>query len=76
MIKSYKLLPKAYVDLENIWLYGLNQWGGVKQTLRNEFEPPVRIHHHGRHLIVYQNQNEHILIIRILHDSMDIEQHL
>lgn len=43
---------------------------------RTEFTPPVRIHHHGRHLIVYVLQIDRILIIRILHESMDTQQHL
>ncbi len=43
---------------------------------RIEFTPPVRIHHHGRHLVIYVIQENQILIVRILHDSMDIQQHL
>ena len=43
---------------------------------RTEFIPSVRIHHHGRHLVIYLIQDDQILIVRILHDSMDIQQHL
>lgn len=43
---------------------------------RQELTPPVRIFHQGRHLIVYRIKEDHISIIRILHDSMDIERHL
>lgn len=43
---------------------------------RTEFSPPVRIHHHGRHLVIYLIQDDQILIVRILHDSMDIQQKL
>lgn len=43
---------------------------------RTEFTPPVRIHHHGRHLIIYVSRDDFILIIRILHDSMDLPRHL
>jgi toxin ParE1/3/4 len=43
---------------------------------RTEFTPPVRIHHHGRHLIIYVIRDDFILIIRILHDSMDLPRHL
>jgi len=43
---------------------------------REEFNPPVRLHHHGRHLVIYVIQDGRILIVRILHDSMDIQQHL
>ncbi|GGO84321.1 toxin ParE4 [Marinobacterium nitratireducens] len=44
--------------------------------LRAEFSPPVRIHHHDSHLIVYLVEDTHITIIRVLHGSMDIEAHL
>ena len=43
---------------------------------RKEFNPNVRIHHHGSHLVIYIIQTDHILIVRILHDSMDILRHL
>lgn len=43
---------------------------------RTEFIPPVRIFHHGRHLIVYLVNDDHILIVRVLHDSMDIKRHI
>ena len=43
---------------------------------RIEFTPTVRIHHHGSHLIIYLIQEEYLLIVRILHDSADIQRHL
>jgi toxin ParE1/3/4 len=43
---------------------------------RHDLEPPVHIHPHGRHLIVYQARERHILIVRVLHQSMDIESQL
>ncbi len=43
---------------------------------RTELTPPVRIHHHGRHLIIYVIRDNLILIVRILHDSMDLPRHL
>lgn len=44
---------------------------------RSEFDPPTRIHHHASHLIVYlMTDNDHIKIIRILHESMDIDLQL
>ncbi len=43
---------------------------------RGEFMPPVRIHHHGRHFIVYIVESDHILIVRVLHDRVDLERHL
>jgi toxin ParE1/3/4 len=35
-----------------------------------------RKYHVGRHLLFYRQINNHIEIIRILHDSMDMESHL
>jgi toxin ParE1/3/4 len=43
---------------------------------RNEFDPSVRIHSHGKHLIIYTIEDQYILIVRILHNRMDIKQHL
>ena len=43
---------------------------------RDEFNPPVKIHHHRKHLIIYVIENDAILIVRILHDRMDIQQHI
>jgi plasmid stabilization system protein ParE len=36
----------------------------------------VRVHPHGRHLIVYQALGTHILIVRVLHQQTDIESQL
>ncbi len=43
---------------------------------RTEFIPPVRVHHHGRHLIIYVVRENFILIVRVLHDRMDFPKHL
>lgn len=43
---------------------------------RYEFTPPVRIYHHKKHLIIYTVETDHILIIRILHERMNVEEHL
>jgi toxin ParE1/3/4 len=43
---------------------------------RHDLKPLVRIHPHGRHLIVYQALGTHILIVRVLHQQMDIESQL
>ena len=39
---------------------------------RQEYDPPVRIHHHGRHYIIYLIGDDHISIVRILRDEMDL----
>ncbi len=38
---------------------------------RTEFHPPVRLHPHQAHLIVYQLEDKHLLIIRVLHRRTD-----
>ena len=43
---------------------------------RDEFNPPVKIHHHRKHLIIYVIANNDILIVRVLHDRMDVQQHM
>ncbi|PHS71174.1 MAG: hypothetical protein COB22_07500 [Cycloclasticus sp.] len=43
---------------------------------RIELQLPVRIHHFQNHLIVYKQLGDGIGIIRILHESVDIEGHL
>ncbi|MGR3715642.1 MAG: type II toxin-antitoxin system RelE/ParE family toxin [Thermohalobaculum sp.] len=41
-----------------------------------DLKPPVRIHPYGRHLIAYQARDGRVLIVRVLHQSMDIESQL
>jgi len=41
-----------------------------------EFQPNVRIHPHRKHLIIYIVKKQQMLIIRILHSSMDIDLQL
>lgn len=43
---------------------------------RLEFNPPVRIHHQGRHLIIYHLNDDCSVIIRILHDRMNAQEHI
>lgn len=43
---------------------------------RQEFIPPVRIHHHQHHLVVYLAKSDGIQIVRVLHDSMDVDSAL
>ena len=40
---------------------------------RSEFSPPVRIHHHGHHMLVYLAIEDGVTIVRVLHESMDID---
>jgi toxin ParE1/3/4 len=41
---------------------------------RYEFDPPVLIHLHGKHLIVYTVEGNFILIVRVLHQRMDLSR--
>ena len=43
---------------------------------RDEFKPSVRIHHHKKHLIIYIIETDCILIVRVLHERMNTQQHL
>jgi toxin ParE1/3/4 len=43
---------------------------------RVELQPPVRIHCFQSHLIVYRQLGDDIGIIRILHESVDVEERL
>ena len=44
--------------------------------LREELQPPVRLHHYNHHLIVYIEVESGINLVRVLHESMDYESHL
>ena len=43
---------------------------------RLEFNPPIRIHRHAHHLIVYRVSKGAINILRVLHESMDLDGQL
>ena len=43
---------------------------------RRELFPPVRIHHHAHHLIVYLAVTDGINVIRVLHETMDVDSRL
>lgn len=43
---------------------------------RIEFTPPVYIHHHAHHLVVFILPETGIDIVRVLHESMDIDGQL
>lgn len=43
---------------------------------RQDFDPPVRIHPHEKHLIVYAIDDAGILIVRVLHQSMNVPARL
>ena len=43
---------------------------------RLELTPPVRIHPHAHHLIVYLALEDGINLVRVLHENMDYESQL
>ncbi len=43
---------------------------------RDEFTPPVRIHPHKEHLIIYLIEEDYILIVRVLYKKMDVPNRL
>jgi len=47
-----------------------------KYSLRKKLSPAVRICPHKGHIIIYTIESDSILIIRVLHKSMDIKRHL
>jgi len=47
-----------------------------KHGLRKVFNPPVRICPHDSHIIIYTIEKDSILVIRVLHKSMDVKRHL
>ena len=94
--RSYRLSPRAFEDLEDIWQYGAENWSAEQADRyvaglatafqmiaempglareRQEFQPPVRMHPHGSHLIVYTASDEpgrdDVVILRLLGGHQD-----
>ena len=65
----------AYVD-SLVELFQLLSDNPLMCRERNEFTPPVHIHHHAHHLIVFILSDNGIDIVRVLHESMDIDTQL
>jgi toxin ParE1/3/4 len=43
---------------------------------RKEYVPPVRMHFIGAHVVAYVVDEDHVLIVRVLHGRQDWERHL
>ena len=43
---------------------------------RTDFEPPIRINPYQKHLILYVLGDQGILIVRVLHENMDVPAQL
>ena len=81
----------ADIYLYTFYQYGINQADKYLEELeaamqvfaespklyreRPEFSPPVRICVQGQHIILYTIQSDFVLIVRVLHSRMDIEDH-
>ena len=65
----------AYIDELNAILQILAEQPLMCRE-RTEFTPPVRIHHHAQHLVVYLALNNGINVIRVLHESMEVGEHV
>ena len=91
-VTHYRLSPKAYADLDDIWRYTAERWSLIQadryidelvkifETLvqmpflareLSEFDPPVRIHVFGTHLIIYLINDDHVAVIRLLGAKLD-----
>jgi toxin ParE1/3/4 len=46
--------------------------------IRKEYGSALRVHHHKRHYVAYiiEDGTNNILVLSVLHDSMDLAQHL
>jgi toxin ParE1/3/4 len=44
--------------------------------LRTAIKPPLRSHHHQKHIVFYDTFADHILVVRVLHERIDIERGL
>jgi toxin ParE1/3/4 len=47
-----------------------------KNRIRNNFRPAIRICHHVSHMIAYTVEKDSIVVVRVLHKSMDVKRHV
>ncbi len=43
---------------------------------RPQYRPPVRIHRHAKHHIIYRIETDYVLIVRVLREDVDLGRHL
>ena len=68
----------------SVYLGGLNEAfsllaenpAAVRSKSREDLAARCRVFKVGHHVIVYRFEEDHIAIARILHESMDFEQHV
>ena len=64
-----------YLDDLNDALLRIEKFPEIARE-RKELSPSVRIQPHKHHLVVYTFDESNITIIRVLHESMNIDDHL
>lgn len=50
--------------------------GTVATRARNDLRPAIQMATSGRHSIFFEADDSRILVVRVLHDSMDYRRHL
>ena len=43
---------------------------------RPEFDPPVRLHPYGSHIVIYRVENGELMVLRVLHGRQDWRREL
>jgi toxin ParE1/3/4 len=64
-----------YLDALRDTMKGLAQ-GSVVSRPRSDLRPAILMATSGRHSIFFESDESRILVIRVLHDSMDYQRHL
>jgi toxin ParE1/3/4 len=54
---------------------GLRQ-GAVAARSRDDLRPGIQIAKSGRHCVFFESDDARVLVVRVLHDSMDFPRHL
>ena len=70
-----KVQRRLYLDEMNNRFQFLAENSAIAPE-RRSFDPPVRIYPFQKHLIVFVMEEGGILILRILHQRMDVSAHL
>lgn len=64
-----------YLDALRDTMKGLVR-GTVLTRARDDLSPAIQMATSGRHSIFFEVDNSRILVVRVLHDSMDYRRHL
>jgi len=50
--------------------------GTVIARSRDDLRPGIQMTTSGRHCIFFESDETHVMVVRVLHDSMDYRRHL